>query len=365
MNPNEKAGVVYEQIDPFKLLAQKEAAKTAGNFRYTGIQPNERYRGESVYPFRLPGGYGAHVEETLGTKEHLAGMYYELTGDPSGFFRVAQCAIAMIVNDMLTAGIPPSSIQMHLAAGSSDWFESSEIATNILKGWRLGCDLSKAAWTGGETPVLKGTVVPGRAVISGSAFGFLQDPAMPYDDCIKAGHRIIGVSSSGVHANGISFIRQLVEQLRVDQKDVAINLCNQALAPTRIYSDLIHYMRDKDIVPSYALNVTGHGYRKLMRSRKPFVYRIKNMLAPHRVFGMIQDLGKVDQRNMYSDYNMGTGFVFIAQPDKAQSIINCAEHLGYDAIDMGEVEESPDGEKSVILEPVDIIYGGQELNLRH
>ena len=219
--------------------------------------------------------------------------------------------------------------------------------------------------TGGETPVLKGTVVPGRAVISGSAFGFLQDPSRPYYDLIEAGHRIIGVSSSGVHANGISFIRQLVEQLRVDQKDVAINLCNQALAPTNIYSDLIHALHCQKTVPSYALNVTGHGYRKLMRSRKPFTYRIKNMLPPQKVFGMIQDLGKIDTRNMYSDYNMGTGFVFTAEPSKAQSIIDLAEHLGYNSLDMGEVEESPDGKKSVILEPVDITYGGTELNLRH
>jgi len=357
-----EAGVDYGKIDLVKVLGQRLGAETARNIGWSGVNPNELCRGGSAYHFKLPAGYMAHVEETLGTKQEVAQVYYELTGDPKGYHCIALDTLGMIFNDLITVGIPPISVQMHLAAGSSDWFDDHTRIENLMRGWKEGCDIASTLWTGGETPALKGTVMPDRAVLSGSAVGFLPEGmGQPYVDNIKPGDHIIGISSNGIHANGISPVRKIASTL---PKDEIIELYRQTLQPTHIYVELIHRMILSDIVPSYALNLTGHGYMKLMRSCQKFTYRVRNLMAAQQIFGMIQEYKKLGNKEMFSGYNMGTGFVFVADPKTALSIISKAKQLKYDALDMGVVEEPVDGKSRVILEPVDVVFEEEEMNLR-
>lgn len=117
-----KSGVDYNLLDNFKCLAQESAKKTDLNikkhFNQFGFKPYKPSRGESVFLLQTKNEYLAHVEEGLGTKNIIADKMYKLTGK-TYYNHIAQDTIAMIVNDMITLGALPLTLQMHLAVGNS------------------------------------------------------------------------------------------------------------------------------------------------------------------------------------------------------------------------------------------------------
>lgn len=135
-----ETGVNYDAMDPFKRLAQLAARETAGNIaRLNGgeFQEFEPSRGESAYLIETATSYLAHVEEGLGTKNLVADAMYILTGK-SYYDQVAQCTVAMIVNDLITLGALPLSVAMHLAVGTSDWFNDEKRTGDLIFGWERG-----------------------------------------------------------------------------------------------------------------------------------------------------------------------------------------------------------------------------------
>ncbi len=360
------AGVDYSQIDPTKVLGIELGALTAKNSSWCPLIPMEKSRGESAYVFTNPlpgGGYLAHVIEGLGTKDELASWIYTVTGDPSGYFSIAQDAVAMIVNDLLTTFIPPYCLHMHLGVGRGTWLSDKKRMEQLMNGWKHAADLSKAVWAGGETPVLLDTIMSDRIVLAGSGSGYSGANIAPVIGTnLKPGDRIIAIESSGVHANGITMIwNTIASGLNRNQQ---IELYEQALQPTKIYADLIHSLRDSNLLPNYIVNITGHGWRKLMRHPKAFNYCINETLPTHEVFTLIQKYGNVENKEMWSNYNMGTGFCLMVDPRIALNVLKHAHDLGYDAIDMGVVLESPDCKKRVIIEPEELVFEEKEMTLR-
>src|SRR3989338_8622722 len=98
---------------------------------------------------------------------------YSITGK-SYYDHIAQDTVAMIVNDMITLGALPLSVAMHLAVAESSWFDDAQRCYDLVDGWKKACDLARFVWGGGETPTLKGDVVPGVIVLSGSAMGLVK-----------------------------------------------------------------------------------------------------------------------------------------------------------------------------------------------
>ncbi len=131
-------GVNYGAMDPFKQQCQLAAETTAGNiFRFTGGEFREigGSRGESAYLIEGSDSYLAHVEEGLGTKNLVADAMYASTGT-SYYDQIAQDTVAMIVNDLITLGARPLSVAMHLAVGSSDWFDDEKRSGDLVRGWK-------------------------------------------------------------------------------------------------------------------------------------------------------------------------------------------------------------------------------------
>jgi phosphoribosylformylglycinamidine cyclo-ligase len=138
-------GVNYDTMDPFKRMAQLAAQETAGNIaRLNGGEFREfkPSRGESAYLIENAESYLAHVEEGLGTKNLVADAMYTLTSK-SYYDHIAQCTVAMIVNDLVTLGALPLSVAMHLAVGVSDWFNDENRTRDLVNGWKKACDLAR------------------------------------------------------------------------------------------------------------------------------------------------------------------------------------------------------------------------------
>lgn len=359
------SGVDYGALDPFKRRAQLAGRSTADVIRRLGVSEVEMSRGESAYLIETPDSYLAHVEEGLGTKNLVADAMYRLVPTRSYYDHIAQDAVAMIVNDMVTLGALPLAVAMHLGVGSSDWFKDERRTEALVDGWRKACQLARCAWGGGETPTLGGVVEAEAVVLAGSAIGMIKPKGRLIRVNIQHGDAIVLFESSGIHANGLTLARAIAERapngyltpLR-DGRTYGEAL----LDPTHIYVGLIEDCLSRGVDIHYAVNVTGHGWRKLMRAPDPFAYVIERIPAPPPVFEFIQSIGAVDDGEAYGNFNMGAGFAIYVPQDDVATVMEVAKEFPYAALEAGRVEKS--ATKRVVIAPKGLEYSAETLRVR-
>lgn len=361
---NKESGVNYGELDPFKILAQRAAASTSCNLLNSGGEEVLGTRGESAYVWEEAERYRAIVTEGLGTKNLVADAMREITGK-THYDTIAQDTVAMIVNDLITSGALPEVVTAHFSVAESSWFNDTGRAEDLVSGWAYACDLARAAWGPGETPALKGILQPGVIELSGSAVGSIYPKErLMTADKIKAGDSIILLFSSGIHANGLTDARQVPQSLLQGYATLLGDgrMYGEALLePTIIYVESLIQLFSKGISPHYAVNMTGHGWRKLMRANRNFSYVIDDMPEPQPEFEVIQAwLGKSD-KEMYSTFNMGAGFAYFVAPEQAEFAVRQIKDAGYDAMLAGLVHDGP---RQVVIEPKNIVFDAGSLNIR-
>jgi phosphoribosylformylglycinamidine cyclo-ligase len=364
----EQAGVNYDLIDPLKVSAQRAAAATAGHLAGHGFSEVTASRGESAYVVDLGPFYLATIVECLGSKALVADEMAALTGR-SWYQGIAQDTIAMAVNDLITVGATPLVVQAYWAAGGSDWFADGARAQALVAGWKAACDTCGVAWGGGETPALAGIVEAGRIDLAASCTGLINPKErLSVGDRLAAGDAIVLLDSSGIHANGLSLARKLLERLPegwLTEVDPAghpgLRYGEALLAPTVLYSPLTEALWAAGIVPHYNANITGHGWRKLLRHPGRFTYRIHTVPPVPPVLRFIQQQARQDDREAYSTLNMGAGFALFVAAADADRTVQIAQGLGMGARRAGVVEDGP---KQLLIEPLGIRFGDDDLQLR-
>src|SRR5688572_27999178 len=273
----EQAGVNYELIDPLKVAAQRAAAATAGNLAPHGFAEVQASRGESAYVVDVGPFYIASIVECLGSKALVADEMQQLTGK-SWYDGIAQDTIAMAINDLITVGATPLVVQAYWAAGGSEWFADAQRAQALVAGWKRACDVCQVAWGGGETPALAGIVADGRIDLAASCTGIINPKQrLSVGDKLGPGDAIVLLASSGIHANGLSLARKLVERLPqgyLTEVSPGLSYGEALLAPTVLYSPVTEALYKAGITPHYCANITGHGWRKLLRHPAALTYRI-------------------------------------------------------------------------------------------
>lgn len=359
-----ETGVSYDAMDPLKRMAQIAGKKTIKNLEGSKISEVLASRGESAYVMDIGTSYLATVIEGLGTKNLVADEMRKITGK-TYYDAIAQDTVAMIVNDLITVGAKPANILAYWAAGSSDWFSDHERMEDLVNGWKKACDLSGAVWGGGETPTLSGVIEKTAIDLGGSAVGIIKPKSrLTLGDNLRAGDAIILFESSGIHANGLSLARKIASNLPKGYKTDIGNgqMYGEALLePTIIYTKLIQELFDKQIALHYMANITGHGWRKLMRYSKPFTYRITNIPPVPQILQFIVEKGPLDVKEAYGNLNMGAGFAIFVPEKQANLVMKHAKKHKIKAYTAGFVEK---GEKRVIIEPLNISYEGNTLQVK-
>ena len=362
----EQSGVDYHLIDPLKVAAQRAAAGTATNLGGHGFTEVEASRGESAYVVDVGPFYLASIVECLGSKALVADEMQRLTGI-SYYDAIAQDTIAMAVNDLITVGATPLVVQAYWAAGGSDWFADAQRAQALVAGWKRACDACSVAWGGGETPALAGIVADGRIDLAASCTGLVNPKSrLSLGDRLASGDAIVLLASSGIHANGLSLARKLVERLPLGYltplgPDSSTTYGAALLAPTTLYSPVTEALWKAGIVPHYSANITGHGWRKLLRHPADLAYRIDRIPPVPPVLKFIQQHAAQDDHEAYGTFNMGAGFALFVAAGDAQRCVDVARAAGVEAIVAGRVEPGP---KRLVIEPLGIAYEGDALQLR-
>ena len=360
----EMAGVNYDQVDPIKLLAQQSAKATATQLDQHGLSEIAASRGESAYVLDAGPFYLASIVECLGTKILVADAVYRETGK-SFYAAIAQDTIAMAVNDLITVGATPLIVQAYWAAGGSEWFADKQRAADLIKGWKAACETCGVSWGGGETPALAGVVEGGTIDLGASCTGIVKPKSrLSLGDNLKAGDAIVILASSGIHANGVSLARKLAERLPNGyQTDVGNGefFGEALLAPTTLYAPVTEALAKAEITVNYCVNITGHGWRKLLRHTSELTYRIHTVPPVPPVLAFMQTETKLDNAEAYGTLNMGAGFAFFVSAAQAEKAVAIARECGIKAWVAGVVEAGP---KQVIIEPIGVTYGAEDLKLR-
>jgi phosphoribosylformylglycinamidine cyclo-ligase len=232
--------------------------------------------------------------------------------------------IAMVVNDLLCVGAEPIAMVDYLAVEEPN----PEIASEIGKGLKVGCQQAKIAMIGGETASLPKIIKDFD--LAGTGIGTVDKEKIVTGTEIKDGDIIIGIESSGVHSNGLSLARKALLEiagLKVDEalpSDENITVGEALLEPTIIYVDPIMELLNSDIEIHGLGHITGGGFSNLKRLNKNMSYYITDLPETLPVFKEIQKTG-IESKEMYHVFNMGIGFCVILDKqykDQALDILN-------------------------------------------
>jgi phosphoribosylformylglycinamidine cyclo-ligase len=250
---------------------------------------------------------------------------------------IGQDAVAMCVNDVLVQGAEPLFFLDYLAVGKT----VPERIAEIVSGVADGCQLAGCALLGGETAEMPGFYAVDEYDIAGFAVGAVNKPDIIDGSNIREGDLLLGLPSSGVHSNGFSLVRKIIEPYSLDTvfPELAETLGEVLLRPTRIYVKSVLPLLESRKIKGM-VHITGGGLtenipRVLPAGLGAHLDRCTWEAPP--VFKLLQNLGEVDQAEMYRTFNMGVGFILIIHPQDKALIGEKLTQQGEDWFLLGEV----------------------------
>lgn len=240
---------------------------------------------------------------------------------------IGEDCVAMCVNDILVHGAEPLFFLDYLAVGRLDPRQVEQIVAGIARGCRrAGCAL-----LGGETAEMPGFYPPDEYDLAGFAVGVVERERIVDGSAIESGHLLLGMASSGVHSNGFSLVRKVLEIKNIpldtrmpykgeDGREAILG--TELLKPTEIYVPAVLPLLDRFAIGGMA-HITGGGLPGNLARILPAGLNIR--LCTDRwerpgIFDFIREQGGIDMEEMYRVFNMGIGFVLIVSPQDAPEI---------------------------------------------
>lgn len=279
----------------------------------------------------------------VGTKVHL-GIELERY-DTLGIDLVAMC-----VNDLVVESAEPLLFLDYIAVNRVD----QKVLSSLMSGIVRGCEIAGCALIGGETAEMNDLYRPGEFDLAGFSVGVVELSRATDSTRVEPGDVVLGLASSGVHSNGYSLVRRIVQHAMLDlhrvypelsgsNGDTARTLGDVLLTPTRIYADsivrLLRAYRVKKVVTGMA-HITGGGLagnlERALHDRVDAVLDAGSWDVP-AVFPFLQEHGKVSDAEMARVFNMGVGFCLIVRPTFADSVARRLEKLGEKVYRLGKI----------------------------
>jgi phosphoribosylformylglycinamidine cyclo-ligase len=258
--------------------------------------------------------------------------------------------VAMCVNDIICSGAEPLFFLDYLAMGKN----FPERTASIVEGVAQGCREAGCALIGGETAEMPGFYPDDEYDIAGFAVGVVDHDKIIDGSTIKAGDKLIGLASSGLHSNGFSLVRKVLdlspEKLRQNVPELYCTLGEELLKPTRIYvRQVLHLIKTLDMNIKGLAHITGGGlYENVPRMLPDGITAIirPDDFPESRIFAYLSSMSSIPPRDMYNTFNMGIGLVMAVDSDDVGHIINALIQIGEHPYVIGTCVK---GEKGVEL----------------
>lgn len=299
--------------------------------------------------FEMPKGYTNPVlvsgTDGVGTKLRIAFLMDKHD-------TIGQDCVAMCVNDVACSGAKPLFFLDYLAVGKN----YPERIAQIVKGVADGCVKAGCALVGGETAEMPGFYPEDEYDLAGFSVGVVEKDKITDGNRAKAGDKLIGIASSGVHSNGYSLVRTLFDLNSENAKKnlseysdkLGMTIGEALLTPTRIYVKPLLKLIDEVGINTVS-HITGGGFyenipRMLPDGLKAVINKGSWEVLP--IFDIMQEKGNIPEDDMYNTFNMGLGMIVAVDADKADAAVKCLTEAGEKASVIGTLEA---GEKGVEL----------------
>ncbi|HEY8073687.1 MAG TPA: phosphoribosylformylglycinamidine cyclo-ligase [Labilithrix sp.] len=317
---------LVERIKPLaKMTRTKEVLADVGGFAGLCALP------EGIAdPVLVSGtdGVGTKLKVAFATGVH----------DTIGFDLVGMC-----VNDIVTCGARPLFFLDYFATGKLD----VAVAERVVKGIAEACKESGCALLGGETAELPGMYAEGEYDLAGFAVGVVSRGKIVDGKRVAEGDKLVALASSGLHSNGYSLARRVVDAMKLGWSDKPAKLGGKTvaeamLAPTRLYSRHVQAVLAAGVDVRAMSHVTGGGLPGNLPRVLPdgLGARLRAWKRPP-IVELVSE--RVEEAELRRVFNLGVGFVFVVPAADAARTNEALRAIGEEPIDLGEVVRVPDG----------------------
>ena len=291
-------------------------------------------------PIEAPGHYAGMVRigrETIAVTTDTVGTKVKLAAELGRWEEVGEDIVGVNVNDLAAVGARPAGLVDTILCHHPD----PEAFRGIGRGLNRGLRAARCSLLGGETAVVP-EIVDGID-LGATAFGFFPRGRRPVLGArIRPGDVLLGIPSSGLHANGLTLVRRLLRERGVDlgkpRPGGGRPVGEEILTPTRIYSGVADELADQPMTHGFA-HLSGGGVRNLVRLHPKVSFVLDRWPQPPPLFGWIQQLGGLSVEEMFQTFNMGVGFVIVASRARlAETRRRLARAGAADAVEIGRVE---------------------------
>ncbi len=300
------------------------------------------------------GGFGGFCRLPAGLKEPLlvagtdgVGTKLELAQAHGRHHAVGIDLVAMCVNDVITSGAEPLFFLDYIATGKL----SPEALAEVVAGIADGCRQSGCALLGGETAEMPGFYSPGKYDLAGFCVAVVEASAVIDGRAVVAGDRILAVASSGVHSNGFSLVRRILDAQAVDGNTPLPGsdqpLIDALLTPTRLYGSLVKALLAAGLPIHGMAHITGGGLpENLPRCLPAGVHGVidPNSWTRPALFSWLQQAGEVPEADLWNTFNLGVGYCLVVPPAAVADTLAACREAGHTAWELGEVASGSAGE---------------------
>ena len=302
------------------------------------------------------GGFGALFEVPKKYREPVlvsgtdgVGTKLKLAFDLNRHDTVGQDLVAMSVNDILVQGAEPLFFLDYFACGKLD----VDTAARVVKGIAEGCELSGCALIGGETAEMPGMYPDGEYDLAGFAVGAVEKSAIIDGKSIAPGDVVLGLASSGIHSNGFSLVRKIIERAKpdLDADFDGRSLADALMAPTRIYVKSVLALMQQFKVKGLA-HITGGGLVENVPRilQDGLTAELKQSAWPlPKLFSWLQKEGGVADAEMHRVFNCGIGMVLVVSASDAQAAQDLLAAAGETVWQIGTIRNSAAGEAQTVV----------------
>ncbi len=303
MNKNsftyKKSGVDISAADKFVKFISTISSNKKGKKKFNNI-----------------GGFGSitNIPKNLKDPKIVActdgvGTKIEIANHLNKFDTIGIDLVAMSVNDLIVQGARPLFFLDYISINKINLSKLKSIIKGIIK----GCKISKCNLVGGETAEMPGTYEKGKFDIAGFAVGIVEAKKILYKKRIKINNLLLAVPSNGLHSNGFSLVRRILEKKKISIKKNRF-LKKELIKPTKIYVSEILKLIDKRLLNGCA-NITGGGIVENIKRIIPNDYCANinlNKIKPLKIFNWLKK-NNVTDSEMLKTFNCGVGFCLIIE----------------------------------------------------
>ncbi|KAJ3119666.1 hypothetical protein HK098_005249 [Nowakowskiella sp. JEL0407] len=265
--------------------------------------------------------------------------------------------VAMNANDVLVQGAEPLFFLDYFATGGLN----VNVAADVIKGIAKGCEIAGCALVGGETSEMPGMYAPGDYDLAGFVVGAVnRNQILPVLDQIRDGDVVLGIASSGVHSNGYSLVRAILESQNMElftpaPFETTKTIGEILLEPTRIYVKEVLPVAKSGLIKSM-MHITGGGFTENIPRGLPSGLGVEIDVTKFKfldVFRWLKKAGNVNDAEFARTFNCGIGLVLIVSEANAQSVISAIKNNGEEGVyEIGKVIKVSEREERVKINGV-------------